>query len=73
MRAGAQEENGCGEEGPAALRLLGQTGFWGGVHLVALKRAWACLLSPKRKESPVWLRLPALEAGPLGVGPTSCP
>lgn len=69
MRAGAQEENGCGEEPLAAQRLLGQAG----VHLVALKRACACLLSPKRKESPVWLRLPALEAGPLGVGSTSCP
>lgn len=46
MRAGAQEENGCGEEPLAAQRLLGQTG----VHLVALKRACACPLSPKKRE-----------------------
>lgn len=31
------------------MRLLGLTGFWGGVHWVALKRGWACLLSPQEK------------------------
>lgn len=72
MGADGQEENERGE-GLAAVRLLSETGFWAGIHYVALERAWACLRSPKNKDSPVRLRLPALEAGPLGFGPAPAP
>lgn len=51
MGAGAQEEKTGMGRGGGSSELLGHTGFWGGVYWVALKTAWACLLSSKSKKA----------------------
>ena len=68
MGAGAQgEKTGMGRGGGSS-ELLGHTGFWGGVYWVALKTAWACLLSSKSKKALYSSSSLLCRLGHLGLG-----